>query len=516
VNRNRRLRGASPQHLEASAAAAAAGPAAPDSDRHFMDPFADFDYDQVVPISDEDFAASSSSYASDSASDSAMPLDLLRGTGPEEDDGDDTARGLLQGTTNAQDESEAKSETEESAAALDLEDSASKHGGHYREDLNNVDTPQATPYIVNGHRTRISAFVMTLDNRNGQNFRGVCGATMISATHAVTAAHCVSNYYKNDLLDKMDAGYVGPYAPWSTNGGKNEGRNYDVLTVKTVTTHPSHNPGPGSRHDIAVIEFNEAVDMGAYPDFEPMPMCNYEMTDSDSGRQGQVAGLGQTYYGGPKSEQLMEVDVNYVPNSSCRTKMLERNMAVTEDMVCFGGGSDRRDSCGGDSGGPMMVDGCLAGVVSWGYKCAEPGYPGVYTSIWHHMSWIQSVVGSSYTLQDRNGSRINRGSNAVSDRGGGTTPSTYSYSTPTAPAPSPRPPQPQPAASSSSQCGAVVRYRKGQEMKTKLCTDNKFLKSLSNLCPRQLWNGGGQVWDVCCTQCRAFRSAATDVDEGSV
>lgn len=58
-------------------------------------------------------------------------------------------------------------------------------------------------------------------------------------------------------------------------------------------------------------------------------------------------------------------------------------------MICAGymqaGGVD---ACQGDSGGPLVCNGTLAGIVSWGYRCAVPGYPGIYTNVSYYNNWI--------------------------------------------------------------------------------------------------------------------------------
>lgn len=51
-----------------------------------------------------------------------------------------------------------------------------------------------------------------------------------------------------------------------------------------------------------------------------------------------------------------------------------------------------------DSGGPMVhydaadSQWILVGVVSTGYGCARPGFPGIYTRVSDYVAWIQSVV----------------------------------------------------------------------------------------------------------------------------
>lgn len=84
-----------------------------------------------------------------------------------------------------------------------------------------------------------------------------------------------------------------------------------------------------------------------------------------------------------------------MPRENC--KKLYKNYAKIDDKQICAGGYLGRDSCGGDSGGPLKyaghIDGVARyvqyGVVSYGPKyCGADGQPGVYTSVAHHTKWI--------------------------------------------------------------------------------------------------------------------------------
>lgn len=74
----------------------------------------------------------------------------------------------------------------------------------------------------------------------------------------------------------------------------------------------------------------------------------------------------------------------------------DRRVKITEKQICAGGKS-KKDSCPGDSGGPMQLPGYVnddvryvqQGVVSFGPReCGLEGYPGVYTRVAYYMDWI--------------------------------------------------------------------------------------------------------------------------------
>lgn len=71
---------------------------------------------------------------------------------------------------------------------------------------------------------------------------------------------------------------------------------------------------------------------------------------------------------------------------------------IPTSMLCAGYARGGTDACRGDSGGPLHCGNTLSGIVSWGYSCAEPGYPGVYTNVSYYREWIiQNNSSFNYT-----------------------------------------------------------------------------------------------------------------------
>jgi len=65
-------------------------------------------------------------------------------------------------------------------------------------------------------------------------------------------------------------------------------------------------------------------------------------------------------------------------------------------MICAGYAEGGKDSCQGDSGSPLtcLIDGrwTQAGITSWGFDCATPNHPGVYTRLACFTQWIQAKL----------------------------------------------------------------------------------------------------------------------------
>ncbi|KAF3420870.1 hypothetical protein E2986_00998 [Frieseomelitta varia] len=127
------------------------------------------------------------------------------------------------------------------------------------------------------------------------------------------------------------------------------------------------------------------------------PICLPSGSQLYAGRTGTVIGWGSLRESGPQPAVLQKVSIPIWYNSECRQKYgAAAPGGIVDSFLCAGRAA--KDSCSGDSGGPLMVnDGrwTQVGIVSWGIGCGKGQYPGVYTRVTHFLPWIHKNLKSN-------------------------------------------------------------------------------------------------------------------------
>lgn len=95
---------------------------------------------------------------------------------------------------------------------------------------------------------------------------------------------------------------------------------------------------------------------------------------------------------GDSRYHLRAAEVPVVNQEACG-QAYESFGGITDRMICAGHTEGGKDACQGDSGGPLVAEGKLIGIVSWGYGCARPNYPGVYSRVAVVRDWIRENAG---------------------------------------------------------------------------------------------------------------------------
>lgn len=203
----------------------------------------------------------------------------------------------------------------------------------------------------------------------------LCGAVILTRRHCLTAAHCTA--------------ITTAIENFQVRVGTNEVRNGGFLhQIEVIRQHPNYN----SRNldfDYSIFKIRDSFDFSV-PQIGKveLPEFNYEF---EAGTYCTVSGWGNTQNVEESSEILRAVDVPKVHIDECRAAYEGFSIQVTDRMMCAGYEEGGKDACQGDSGGPLILTGSriLVGVVSWGFGCAQPNFPGVYARVAPVKPWIQ-------------------------------------------------------------------------------------------------------------------------------
>ncbi|XP_030386317.1 trypsin alpha-3-like [Scaptodrosophila lebanonensis] len=214
------------------------------------------------------------------------------------------------------------------------------------------------------------------------NNEHVCGGVIFDKDIVVTAAHCVFQKRRSSLTIRAGSSN-------SSSGGQ-------VVAVADIVIHENCSP-TFFKNDISVLllknnlEFNKAVKSIEFANESPV-----------DGATALVSGWGVI-------EECLQCSSNILKGSTM--KIIGRNECISNkyhygDFVapdCICAYTRGEGPSGRDSGGPLVSNGKLVGLVYWGIGSGRIGYPTVFTDVAVHHKWILNTVAK---LRKRNPKQI--------------------------------------------------------------------------------------------------------------
>ncbi|XP_035776402.1 trypsin 3A1-like [Anopheles albimanus] len=204
----------------------------------------------------------------------------------------------------------------------------------------------------------------------------ICGASAIAEFFALTAAHCQHP--------------PSPASSLTLRGGSNSRRDDGtgvIFQVTVVKPHPRFNLDT-YQADICILRVATSFLGHENITLIPLPDAGFKIP---VGSIVEVSGWGLTASNETLAPTLRSVTVPTIGLASCRSAW--NPITVASTALCAG--IKGRDSCNGDSGGPLIYNGTQVGLVSWGDEVCGSAMPAIYTFIANNAmrEFIEKIAG---------------------------------------------------------------------------------------------------------------------------
>lgn len=181
--------------------------------------------------------------------------------------------------------------------------------------------------VKNSNKKHNWPWLASLIKIKDNNFEPFCSGSIITDQHILTAAHCFTGLTPQQI--KVRLGEYNFDVP-------NETRFKD-FDVETIHLHEEFNAAT-YENDIAILVLKQPTHFNSYI----WPICLPPAKRSFTNATVIVAGWGQQYYAGPRSNTLLEISIPVWDQNMCAESFTQR---ITDKNLCAAAYDGSKDAC---------------------------------------------------------------------------------------------------------------------------------------------------------------------------